>query len=60
MGIVETHVYLPSPPVAPTQKTSPSNALNTAIGLVLGGMLGVFIALFQEYWYKDNFLNKVN
>lgn len=53
IGLVETYVYLPSPPVAPTQKTSPSNALNTAIGAVLGGMLGVMIALFQEYWFKD-------
>ncbi|WP_312815013.1 Wzz/FepE/Etk N-terminal domain-containing protein [Sedimentibacter sp.] len=52
IGVVETNVYLPSPPVAPTQKTSPSNALNTAIGAVLGGMLGVMVALFQEYWFK--------
>lgn len=53
IGVVETYVYLPSAPVAPTQKTSPSNALNTAIGAVLGGMLGVMVALFQEYWFKD-------
>ncbi len=53
MGVVETYIYLPSPPVAPTQKTSPSNALNTVIGAVLGGMLGVMIALFQEYWFKE-------
>ncbi len=52
IGVVGTSVYLPSPPVAPTQKTSPSNALNTAIGAVLGGMLGVMVALFQEYWFK--------
>jgi len=52
-GVVETSVYLPSAPVAPTQKTSPSNALNTAIGAVLGGMLGVMIALLQEYWFKE-------
>jgi len=54
IGLVETYVYLPSPPVAPTQKTSPSNALNTVIGAVLGGMLGVMIALFQEYWFKES------
>lgn len=53
IGMVETYIYLPSPPVAPTQKTSPSNALNTAIGAVLGGMIGVMIALFQEYWFKE-------
>lgn len=54
IGVVETYVYLPSPPVAPTQKTSPSNGLNTAIGAVLGGMLGVMVALFQEYWFKES------
>jgi len=53
IGVVETNVYLPSPPVAPTQKTSPSNALNTAIGAVIGGMLGVMAALIREYWFKE-------
>ncbi len=53
IGVVETSVYLPSPPVAPTQKTSPSNALNTIIGAVIGGMLGVMVALFKEYWFKE-------
>ncbi len=54
VGLVETYVYLPSPPVAPTQKTSPRNSLNVAIGVVLGGMLGVMAALFQEYWFKED------
>lgn len=53
ISVVETNVYLPSPPVVPTQKTSPSNALNTAIGAVLGGMLGVMVALIQEYWFNE-------
>lgn len=53
ISVVETSVYLPSSPVAPTQKTSPSNALNTVIGAVFGGMLGVMVALFQEYWFKE-------
>ncbi|MDW5298599.1 MAG: Wzz/FepE/Etk N-terminal domain-containing protein [Sedimentibacter sp.] len=53
IGVVETSVYLPSPPVAPTHKTSPSNALNTIIGAVIGGMLGVMVALFMEYWFKE-------
>ncbi len=52
IGVVETSIYLPSPPVAPTQKTSPSNAMNIAIGLVLGGMLACGIALIREYWFK--------
>ena len=53
IGVVETSVYLPSPPVAPTQKTSPSNALNTVIGAVIGGMIGVMVALGKEYWFKE-------
>lgn len=53
IGVVDTYVYLPSPPIAPTQKTSPSNSLNAAIGAVLGGMLGIMIALLQEYWFKE-------
>lgn len=53
IGVVETSVYLPSPPVAPTQKTSPSNALNTVIGAVIGGMIGVMFALVKEYWFKE-------
>lgn len=52
IGVIETSIYLPSPPVAPSQKTSPSNAKNAAIGLVLGGMLGIMVALIKEYWYK--------
>ncbi|TWH79366.1 Wzz/FepE/Etk N-terminal domain-containing protein [Sedimentibacter saalensis] len=53
IGVVETSVYLPSPPVAPTQKTSPSNSLNTIIGAVIGGMIGVMTALIKEYWVKE-------
>lgn len=52
-GIVESSVYLPSPPVAPTQKSSPRNAMNTVIGAVLGCMIGVIVALIKEYWLKE-------
>lgn len=52
IGVVETSIYLPSPPIAPSRKTSPSNALNTAIGLVLSGMLACGIALIREYWFR--------
>ncbi|MEL7647994.1 MAG: Wzz/FepE/Etk N-terminal domain-containing protein [Sedimentibacter sp.] len=52
ISVVETSVYLPSPPVAPTRKTSPSNTFNTLIGAVIGGAIGVMIALIKEYWIK--------
>lgn len=53
VGIVDNNIYLPSLPVAPTEKTSPSNALNTVIGAVLGVMIGVMAALIKEYWFKE-------
>lgn len=52
IGIVENNVYLASQPAIPTQKSSPNNSLNTIIGAVLGGMVGVMAALFMEYWFK--------
>jgi capsular polysaccharide biosynthesis protein len=52
IGIVNTSVYLPSPPAAPTRKTSPSNAKNVVIGGFLGGMIGVLSALIKNYWFK--------
>ena len=54
VGIVESNIYLPSPPIAPTNKTSPSNALNTVIGAVLGAMIGIMAALIKEYWFKES------
>lgn len=52
VNIAETSIDLLATPVAPTQKTSPSNARNAAIGLILGGMLACGIALIREYWFK--------
>lgn len=54
IGVVETSVYLPSPPVAPSVKTSPSNSINVAIGIVIGGVIGIMFALAKEYWYKQD------
>lgn len=50
---IESNIYMPSLPVVPSNKTSPSTVKNTVIGGVLGGMLGVMIALFQWYWKKE-------
>ena len=53
VSIVDSNIYLPSELVAPTQKTSPSNAKNVVIGTVLGGMIGVFVVLAQAYWKNE-------
>ncbi|WP_326908128.1 Wzz/FepE/Etk N-terminal domain-containing protein [Sedimentibacter sp. MB31-C6] len=53
ISVVKTSIYLPSPPIAPSQKTSPSNSMNIVIGAVLGGMIGVMVALVKEYWFKN-------
>lgn len=52
VSVTKTSVYLPSEPVAPSSKTSPSNGMNIIIGGVLGGMVSVLIALIKEYWFK--------
>ena len=52
VSVTETNVYLPSAPVEPSRKTSPSNAMNVIIGAILGGMVAVFIVLIKEYWFK--------
>lgn len=51
VSVTKTSIYLPSEPVAPSRKTSPSNAKNVIIGGVLGGMISVLIALVKEYWF---------
>ncbi|MGF7144116.1 capsular polysaccharide biosynthesis protein [Anaerotaenia torta] len=53
VSIVDSNIYMPSELVAPTQKTSPSNARNVVIGVVLGGMMGVFVVLFRAYWKNE-------
>lgn len=53
VSVTKTNVYLPSEPIEPSQKTSPSNVKNVLIGAVLGGMIAVFITLIREYWLKS-------
>lgn len=47
---INTLVTIISHPEAEAQKIGPKNALNLAIGLVLGLMLGGFVTLFKAYW----------
>ncbi|NLO10648.1 MAG: hypothetical protein GX129_12400, partial [Clostridiales bacterium] len=37
--ITKSNIYLPSEPVAPSSKTSPSNSRNVLIGVLLGGVV---------------------
>ena len=37
----------------PETKIAPRNGLNMAIAVVLGGMLGVFLAFFKAYWTEE-------
>ena len=48
---IYNNTYLSSSPLEPTEKTSPSNTRNVLIGAVFGGMIGVLIVLFKEYWF---------
>jgi uncharacterized protein involved in exopolysaccharide biosynthesis len=52
VSITKTNVYLPSDPVAPTRKTSPSNTKNVIIGVFIGGMIGILAVLIKEYSFK--------
>jgi len=52
ISITRTNIYLPSEPVAPSSKTSPSNSKNVIIGTLLGGMIAVLIALVREFWFN--------
>jgi capsular polysaccharide biosynthesis protein len=54
VSVIDTNIYLPSPPVASIQKTGPSNFLNTIIGAVIGGIIGAMVALVKEYWFKES------
>lgn len=51
--VVEDSVYLPSQPVAPSHKTSPSTTLNVVIGAVIGGMISVIYVLIKKYWFTE-------
>jgi len=52
--VTKTHIYLPSDPVVPSRKTSPSNTRNVIIGALLGGMVAVLVVLIREYWFKED------
>lgn len=53
VSVTKTNVYLPSDPIVPSRKTSPSNSRNVIIGTLLGGMVGALAALIKVYWIKS-------
>ncbi len=53
ISIVDSGIYMPSALIAPSQKTSPKNAMNVIIGAVLGGMIGMFVVFVQAYWKNE-------
>lgn len=52
ISVVDASVYLSSPPVAPSNKVSPNNILNAAIGTMFGLVIGIIITLIREYWFE--------
>lgn len=52
INIAKTNIYLLSTPIAPINKTSPSNALNVIIGLIFGGMVAIGVVLINKYLAK--------
>jgi LPS O-antigen subunit length determinant protein (WzzB/FepE family) len=53
LNVMESKIQLAAHPSYPESPIAPKKELTLAIALVLGGMLGVFVAFFKEYW-KNN------
>jgi capsular polysaccharide biosynthesis protein len=52
-NIVQESIFMPSSPIIPNHKTSPSILKNVVIGGVLGGMLSVVLIFLKAYWKKE-------
>lgn len=53
VSVSNTNVYLPSDPIVPSRKASPSNTRNVAIGTIMGAMIGALVVLIKVYWFKS-------
>lgn len=51
--VINTSIQLPSEPVTPNNKVSPSTSLNVIIGAVIGGMVSVIYVLIKKYWFTE-------
>lgn len=54
VNIMESSLHFSVVPDVPENPIAPRKALTLAIALVLGTMLGVFVAFFKEYWQNSN------
>ncbi|MBF8983780.1 hypothetical protein IZY60_09545 [Lutibacter sp. B2] len=53
----DVNIIIETPALEPIQPISPNKKLNVSIAGVLGIMIGVFLALFREYWKKSAITN---
>jgi len=51
--IGDTSIMVVSPAIVPDEPVAPKKALNVAIGMVLGLMIGMFTVFFLDYWRKS-------
>lgn len=50
VSVIDIGISMPSQPIAPSKKTSPSNFMNVLIGAILGGMVSVLVVFFRWWW----------
>ena len=51
--IGDANIMVVSPAIVPDRPVAPRKALNVAIAMVLGLMMGVFIVFFASYWKES-------
>lgn len=54
VNVMESSLHFSVSPNVPENPIAPRKTLILAIALVLGAMLGVFVAFFKEYWQNSN------
>jgi uncharacterized protein involved in exopolysaccharide biosynthesis len=51
--IGDANIMVVSPAIVPEKPVAPKKALNVAVAMVLGLMVGVFVVFFMDYWQKS-------
>lgn len=52
-SITDNNIFQSSSVIPPTNPSNANTLMNVMIGIVLGGMIGVFLAFFRDYWKKE-------